>query len=371
MKHYTSNFYKNKNCIISDSSFLQSSFSNNLLEFFRNPVAYRSDILLNSSIGSLKILPIKNNINNCIFTPKNESWKLFSEKITFSLMTAGNSFVFIESVDINTSYLHLLDPSLIKFLYYKEEIYGYEYTEFYEKNENPLFFKNFIIEGKIIIPSYFIIHIKNPSVYSNNKGTFLTSVAMTKIKKYNYLNDLLMDFVENGCISSGIFSYIGKDNEYEDFSTVKTEINNLYNKMKKSSAIMVLQGDFKCQPINMTPREMEISDRLQESARMISQTYGVPPALLGVAPSTHQNYKEMRMFFWHDSVYPVGQLIINEFNSHLQRYKKELTQIYTENIDYSQELFISLSGYREELWVSLEKVSFLSREEKRKFFKLD
>jgi HK97 family phage portal protein len=148
----------------------------------------------------------------------------------------------------------------------------------------------------------------------------------------------------------------------EQRQDLKETLGALYEGQHNAGRVMVLEGDFQWKEMGLSPRDMDFIDGKNLSAREIAQAYGVPPMLVGVpGDATFSNYKEARYHLWEDTILPLLDHIIDEFN-------RWLCSTFGENLrlGYHLDAIPALACRREEVWSKFESASFLTINEKRK-----
>lgn len=97
------------------------------------------------------------------------------------------------------------------------------------------------------------------------------------------------------------------------------------------------------------------------TAREIAQAFGVPPMLVGVpGDATFANYKEARFHLWEDTVVPLLEFLMSEFNLWLTPYFGENLRL-----TYDSDSIPALSPRREAIWSKISEANFLTINEKR------
>jgi HK97 family phage portal protein len=166
--------------------------------------------------------------------------------------------------------------------------------------------------------------------------------------------------LQNGGRPSGILSTSGNLNDKQR-QTMKDEIRSKYGGAKNASKIMVLEAGMTWTQAGMTAEEMAWIEGITLSAREISIVYGVPPEIIGDSSNkTYSNYMEANKAFWRETVLPIAQRRISEYNNWLvPKFKGDLRlAINTDDIEALQE-------DREKQWTRINTASWLTINEKR------
>lgn len=99
----------------------------------------------------------------------------------------------------------------------------------------------------------------------------------------------------------------------------------------------------------------------QLSSREIAQAYGIPPMLVGVpGDATFSNYREARFHLWEDTILPLLDFIVAEFNLWLTPYFG-----YDLKLSYDHDGIPALAPKRESTWAKISQAEFLTINEKR------
>jgi len=123
---------------------------------------------------------------------------------------------------------------------------------------------------------------------------------------------------------------------------------------------MILEGDFDCKEMGLSPKDLFIEGK-NLSSREIAQAFGVPPMLVGVpGDSTFSNYREARFHLWEDTILPLLDMITHELNTWLTpRFGHNLT------LTYNMDAVPALATRREAEWQKVSVCPFLTINEKR------
>jgi HK97 family phage portal protein len=138
-------------------------------------------------------------------------------------------------------------------------------------------------------------------------------------------------------------------------------LQDLYTGPKNAGQILILEGDYEWREMGLSPKDLDFIEGKNLSAREIAQSYGVPPMLVGVpGDATFANYKEARFHLWEDTIIPLLEFIVAEFNLWLSpAFEEGLTLTY--NID----AIPALAPRREAAWSKVAAANFLTLNEKR------
>jgi HK97 family phage portal protein len=130
---------------------------------------------------------------------------------------------------------------------------------------------------------------------------------------------------------------------------------------KNAGLPWLLWGGLEWKEMGLSPKDMDYINSKHTSARDIALVYGVPPMMLGIpGDNTYSNYQEARQAFWEETVLPLLDFFLDEFNN-------GLTPSFGEDLllAYDEDRVSALSFKREKRWDRVQKADFLSFNEKR------
>ena len=123
----------------------------------------------------------------------------------------------------------------------------------------------------------------------------------------------------------------------------------------------MLEGDFEWKEMGLSPKDLDFIEGKNLSAREISQAFGVPPMLAGVpGDATFANYREARFHLWEDTILPLLEFLVAEFNLWLTPYFGENLRL-----GYDTDAIPALAQRREAAWSKIAQADFLTLNEKR------
>ena len=104
----------------------------------------------------------------------------------------------------------------------------------------------------------------------------------------------------------------------EQFNRLKAQIEEQYAGSANAGRPMLLEGGLDWKQMGLSPTDMGIIETKYASARDIALAFGVPPLLLGIkGDNTFANYAEARLAFWEDTVLPLLDMILTDWNTWL------------------------------------------------------
>jgi HK97 family phage portal protein len=142
---------------------------------------------------------------------------------------------------------------------------------------------------------------------------------------------------------------------------LRDDIHRLYEGSKNAGRILMMEGDFAWQDMGLSPKDLDFIAGKSVSAREICQAFGVPPILAGIpGDATFANYREARFHLWEDTILPLLDYLVAEFNLWL-------TPFYGDNLrlGYDVDGIAALSPKREATWAKICASDFLTINEKR------
>ncbi|MBI1954100.1 MAG: phage portal protein, partial [Proteobacteria bacterium] len=281
----------------------------------------------------------------------------FMEAVVGYLLLSGNSYVEAllneEGVPVE---LHPLRPDRIKIIPGPRNIpQAYEYTVGSYKR----FFPVDPLTGKSNL-----LHIKLFHPLNDWYGMSPIEAASCAIDQHNAVANHNLALLQNGGRPSGALlvrpSPHGSLSETQRES-LKQDVRSVYEGSRNAGRILVLEGDFDWKEMGLSPKDLDFIEGKNLSAREITQAYGVPPMLAGVpGDATFANYKEARFHLWEDTILPLLEFIVAEFNLWFSPF-------FGENLRLSYDLdsIPALSSRREASWSKISQVDFLTINEKR------
>lgn len=171
--------------------------------------------------------------------------------------------------------------------------------------------------------------------------------------------------LDNAAVPSGAFVYEGNaDNGHsltdEQWETLKSRVDAMRDPSEKGKPL-VLDGGLKWQSMSVDPDRMQFTDVKNSAAREIALALGVPPMLLGIpGDNTYSNYQEANRAFHRQTVIPLAEWLA-----------RALSRWFEPHLDDDMRLVVdrdsieALRTERMEMWQALERVSYLTTNEKR------
>lgn len=332
----------------------------------KNVIVYRAVNLISRGIASvpwrlyLKEKELKEHpLLSLLHAPSpREAGSCFMESVVSYLLLSGNAY--IESVlspNGHPQELHPLRPDRVKVIPGKGGLVtGYDYT----------------VNGRTqrLKAQHFkggdrLLHLKLFNPLNDWYGMSPIEAAACSIDQHNTVAGHNLALLQNGGRPSGAL-VVGHGSDdipmtEEQRHDLRSSLKDLYEGSKNAGRVLVLEGDFKWEEMGLSPRDLDFVEGKKMSAREISQAYGVPPMLVGVpGDATFSNYREARYHLWEDTILPLLDHIIDEFNTWLApQFGSGL------KLDYDIDAIPALAPRREEAWSKFSKANFLTVNEKR------
>lgn len=190
--------------------------------------------------------------------------------------------------------------------------------------------------------------------------------AMLALDQNNAGQSWNLSMLQNSAQPSGILSV--KSTEYnpggslteKQFTDLKSSLDESAVDMRAKHRPLILEGGLEWTQVSLSPKEMDFLKGKNITATDIAQVYGIPPELLGIGEKTYSNYAEARMSFYEDTVLPLMDVLMTEYNHWLAPMFGD--GIY---IAYDKDDIEALAPKREAKFTSLKDASFLQVNEKR------
>ena len=216
-----------------------------------------------------------------------------------------------------------------------------------------------------------ILHIKSFNPVDDWYGLSNVESGAYAIDQHNAASAWNQSLLQNGARPNGALMYKSdkSGNELSDtqFNRLKDEIEEKYTGTKNAGKPLLLEGGLEWKEMSMNPKDMDWLDGKHSVARDVALAFGVPSQLLGIpGDSTYNNMQEARLALWEQTILP----LVDEITAHLNRW---LVPRFGDDLylTYSKESIDALRIKREMQRSSLEKVSFMTINEKREAIGLE
>jgi HK97 family phage portal protein len=334
--------------------------------YAHNVIVYRCIQLISRGVGSIPWLLYKgkNEVENhpllsllCIPNIK-QADATFREELISHLLMFGNVYILKTHQPLDYPLeLNLLHPEHMKIV--KSDVFmpkAYEYSANGKKYSFPID----LLTGKSDV-----LHIKFFNPLDPLYGMAPLMAATSAINQHNAVGEHNLSLLKNGGRPSGAFIIkpdlhgIGLTDEQR--SSLASDIKSIYEGASNAGRVLFLEGDFEWKEMGTTLKDLDFLSGKNLSAREIAQAFGVPPMLVGVpGDATFSNYREARYHLWEDTILPLMDLIVGEFNRWISKdFDEDLT------ISYDADAIPALALKREASWEKIAHVDFLTTDEKR------
>ena len=210
-----------------------------------------------------------------------------------------------------------------------------------------------------------VLHIKFFNPHDHWYGLSPLKASESAIEQHEAVCEHNLSILKNGGRPTGAF--IIKPDQYgsqltdEQRARLTQDIKNFYEGPRNAGKVLFLEGDFDWKEMGSSLKDLDFLNGKNLSAREIAQAFGVPPMLVGVpGDATFSNYREARYHLWEDTILPLMDIVVSEFNRWIARdFEKGI------RISYDADAIPALALRREASWEKIAHVDFLTTDEKR------
>lgn len=159
-------------------------------------------------------------------------------------------------------------------------------------------------------------HLKLFNPLDDWHGLSPISAAAFAVDQHNMSMSWVQRLLQNSARPSGAM-VISADQPLSDdeYQRLKDEIETQYSGHENAGRPMLLEGGLDWKQMGLSPIDMEILKTREMAARDISLAFGVPPLLLNIpGDNTYANYREARLGFYEDTILPLLDYLVQEFN---------------------------------------------------------
>lgn len=210
-----------------------------------------------------------------------------------------------------------------------------------------------------------ILHLKLFNPLNDWYGMSPIEAAAASIDQHNAVGHHNLALLQNGGRPSGAF-LIRPSPHMPSLTDTQREIlrqdlREVYEGTRNAGRILVLEGDFEWREMGLSPKDLDFVEGKNLSAREIAQAFSVPHMLAGVpGDATFANYREARFHLWEDTILPLLEFLVAEFNLWLVPFFDKDLRIY-----YDADAIPALAPRREASWNKIATADFLTINEKR------
>lgn len=333
----------------------------------RNVIVYRCVTLIARGAGSVGLRLVRHGqtvsehplLTLMKHPSPTQSGASFVESVVSHLLLSGNAFVeMIPNGEGMPMEFYPLRPDRVQALMGAEgSVVGYEYR-------TGKSVKRFPVDP--VTGRSNLLHLKLFHPLNDWYGMSPIEAAAAAIDQHNAVGGHNLSLLQNGGRPSGVFMVrpqgsTGGFLTPDQRDTLRQDLKATYEGTQNAGRMMVLEGDFEWKEMGLSPKDMDFVEGKIVSAREIAQAFGVPAMLVGVpGESTFSNYREARLQVWEDTILPILDNLISEFNTWvLPLYGPGLELVS------ALETVPALALKREMAWNRVSGASFLTLNEKR------
>lgn len=271
------------------------------------------------------------------------------------LLVAGNAYVEAVALDGELRELHALRPDRVKVVPGADGWpEGYEYA---------VGGRSIRLSGEAVEGVRGVLHMRLFHPANDYYGMSPIEAAAGAIDIHNQAAKWNKALLDNSARPSGALVYGSREGNLteEQFQRLKEELELGFQGARQAGRPMLLEGGLDWKQLSLSPKDMDFVEAKNAAAREIALALGVPPMLLGIpGDNTYSNYQEASRTFWRQTVLPLVNRTAKSLSSWLApAWGGGL--VLRPDLDAIE----ALSSERDQLWTRLEKVSFLTEDEKR------
>ena len=341
--------------------------------FRQNPIVYRSvamiaecaayvPLLLYAGEQEIESHPLKDLIRR---PNPNETWAGFMQRLVGYLLISGNAYIEAAAIGDELRQLHLLRPDRVQVVPGPDgwpEAFDYSVAG-----------RTVRIAGEAVDGVRSVLHIKLFHPANDHYGLSPLEAAASAIDLHNTAARWNKALLDNSARPSGAIVYTARDGNLtgEQIERLKSELEAGFQGAANAGRPLLLEGGLDWKAMSLTPKDLDFVEARHAASREIALALGVPPMLLGIpGDNTYSNLAEAQRSFWRATVLPMVERVAAQLSAWLTpayagvsgagNPARETLELRP-NIDGLP----ALAAEREALWASLERTSFLTRDEKR------
>jgi len=343
--------------------------------FRQNAIVYRSvsmiaqcaayvPLLLYTGEQEIEEHPLKNLIRR---PNHHETWADFMQRLVGYLLVSGNAYVEAVAIDGALRELHLLRPDRVQIVPGADgwpDAFDYSVAG-----------RTVRISGDAVDDVRAVLHIKMFHPANDHYGLSPLEAAASAIDLHNTAARWNKALLDNSARPSGAIVYTARDGNLtgDQIERLKTELEAGFQGAANAGRPLLLEGGLDWKAMSLSPKDMDFIEARHVASREIALALGVPPMLLGIpGDNTYANLVEAQRSFWRTTVLPMVDRVAAQLSAWLApAYASPLAAAEGASLPPALELranldsLPALAGEREALWSTLEKTSFLTRDEKR------
>lgn len=210
-----------------------------------------------------------------------------------------------------------------------------------------------------------IMHMKLFNPLDDHRGMSPLHAAQHSVDLQNTISSHNLALLQNAGCPSGALLVKGNHLTQKQTEELRTQLDQL--KGNGAGNMLLLEGDFEWKEMGLSPKDMDFHDGKNSTARDIAQIFGIPPMCIGIlGDSTYSNYQESRLHLWEDTLLP----LLDSFLAHLTHWMQPW---FGDDIrlSYNKDDIHALIPRREKMWDSVNRITCLTVNEKRKIMGYD
>lgn len=186
------------------------------------------------------------------------------------------------------------------------------------------------------------------------------SPAAFEVDQHNQAGIWNYSLLKNAGLPASVLTGEGTITEPQ-IAQIKEQLQKEHTGAENARKTMVFGGGLKWQQAAISPTDMDWLKGRDAAGRHIASVYNVPDQLVPIPGSqTFANYKEARLALWEDTVLPLLDELVDEFNVWLApRYGNNV------RIVVDRDAISALEPRRQERWTSVSTADWLTINEKR------
>lgn len=151
----------------------------------------------------------------------------------------------------------------------------------------------------------------------------------------------------------------------EQYDRMREDYEQNYLGRRNQGRPMLLEGGLTWQQISHSPKDVDWSKGKEMSSTDICLAFGVPPEILGLGQKTFNNFREARLALFEETILPITDGFIQGINRWLSPAFNGENGEQNLCLDYDKDSIDILVWKREQKYISLGTVNFITQNEKR------
>jgi HK97 family phage portal protein len=210
-----------------------------------------------------------------------------------------------------------------------------------------------------------ILHVKAFHPLDDWYGMAPLEAAMLSVDQHNAAGGWNQALLGQGARPSGALVFAPKEGPAsltdEQVARLREEMDEQYAGQRGAGRPLILEGGLEWKEMSLSPKEMDWLAGRDAAARDIALAFGVPAQLIGIAGAqTYANMQEARLALYEETVLPLLQKVVGAMDLWLAPMFGDGL-----GLDVDKDEMSALTLRRDVLWEKLQKVDFLTVNEKR------